>query len=72
VNKTEPKNLLVSYKALPLPSALKKRGKFFTKQVDFHAKRFDFSRRKMSKNLVEIKWPLPLHSVQKNGVQKAG
>ncbi|OSZ77280.1 hypothetical protein CAP36_12770 [Chitinophagaceae bacterium IBVUCB2] len=40
VNKTAHKNLLVNNKPLPLPSALKKRKQFFSKQVDFHSKRF--------------------------------
>jgi hypothetical protein len=42
VNKRSTKNLLVTYNPLPLPSALKKRRQFFTKQVDFHSERFEF------------------------------
>lgn len=68
MNKSEPKNLLVNIDPLPLPSVFKKREQFFTKQIDFHAKGFKKFCKKSKKNLVEIKWPLPLHSRSKNGV----
>jgi hypothetical protein len=38
VNKTQFKNLLLAYDALPLPSAPKKEKQFFIKQIDFHSK----------------------------------
>lgn len=67
MNKSEPKNLLVNIDPLPLPSVFKKREQFFTKQIDFHAKGFKKFCKKSKKNLVEIKWPLPLHSHSKTG-----
>jgi len=58
VNKTAHKNLLVKNKAVPLHPATKKREQFFTKQVDFHSKRFRFYLKINEEKFGRNKWPL--------------
>jgi hypothetical protein len=75
VNKTEAENLLVSYKVLPLPSALKKAvlglslrtNSSSQNRLIFTLKDSVFIEKYIPKNLVEIIRPLPLQSVWKNG-----
>jgi len=64
VNKTSTKSLWLTFKPLPLPSAFKKWGKFFTKQVDFQTKKFWFfwkiNEEKFGRNIQALTFALPL------------
>ena len=63
MNKSKPKNLLISYKPLTLPSAPKKKRQFFTKQVDYHSKSFLFyckiNEEKFGRNKKALTFALP-------------